>query len=202
MSLCVTVHSHCCWVFCASLLLLMAVGWLPAGALPTSAAVSRSACIWAWLFLGHTAGGTAVCGAGTFPDLLNDFEVFHSGGPSPSTSAVRQHLVTPYPWQHWWQGGAWHPWGRDLSGVMWRGPKMSSLLLIHEDPGLQAATSQEGTFPGQNHWPLPRSCSLENAEPVGKGKVRFPLHHTQPEVASNWSVSQDPDSQGAVGKAS
>lgn len=55
---------------------------------------------------------------------------------------------------------------------------MSFILLIHEDPGLQAASSQEFTSQAQNTWPLPMSCSLKNAE-WEKGKLQFQLNQSQ-----------------------
>ena len=49
----------------------------------------------------------------------------------------------------------WHYEKRGLLGVGissgGEGSQMSFILLIHEDPGLQAASSQKFTFPGQKH---------------------------------------------------
>ena len=73
---------------------------------------------------------------------------------------------------------------------------MSFILLIHEDPGLQAASSQEFTSQVQNTWPLPMSCSLKNAE-WEKGKLQFQLNQSQQELAVPLSEPQFPYLQGS-----
>lgn len=76
---------------------------------------------------------------------------------------------------------------------------MSFILLIHEDPGLQAASSQEATFPGQKHLAsLYTGVVLLKMQNLWeKGKLLFQLSHLEQELATPLLVPHCPRLQGA-----
>lgn len=78
-----------------------------------------------------------------------------------------------------------------------RGPKMS--FVLRGNPGLQAASSQEATFPGLKHLALLylQAVLLKMQNLRGeKGNLQLQPNHPQQELAVPFSVPQFPHFQG------